>query len=103
MDKWRLMGFYGHLKTSRREETWILLESLSQVSTLPWLCIGDFNKITKDTKKKGGNMRPLRQMNRFRCVIHICGLFDLGFYGAPFTWFKNQSEESRCKIHLDPA
>jgi len=46
------MGFYGHPKTSRREETWTLLESLSQVSTLPWLCIGDFNKITKATLGK---------------------------------------------------
>ena len=32
---WRLTGFYGHLKTSKREETWTLLESLSQTNHLP--------------------------------------------------------------------
>ena len=63
-DLWRLVRFYGHLDTSKREETWILLGSLSGISNLLWLCIGDFNEITSAFEKEGGNIRPLRQMTR---------------------------------------
>ena len=63
-DLWRLAGFYGHLDTSKREETWILLGSLSGINNLLWLCIGDFNEITSAFEKEGGNIRPLRQMTR---------------------------------------
>ena len=69
-DIWRLTGFYGHPETSKREETWQLLESLNHFSALPWLCIGDFNEITSAVEKAGGNVRPARQITRFRDVIH---------------------------------
>ena len=99
-DVWHLTGFYGHPNTSKREETWTLLESLASISLLPWLCIGDYNEITKVAEKEGGNERPPRQMARFRGVMHHCGFVDLGFYGAPFTWFKNHSDEGCLKIRL---
>ena len=102
-DIWRLTGFYGHPETSKREETWQLLESLSHVSALPWLCIGDFNEITSATEKAGGNVRSERQMTRFRDVIHFCGFHDLGFHGVPCTWYKNQLSEVRLRIRLDRA
>jgi len=102
-DVWRLTGFYSHLDTSKSEETLELLESLSLISDLLWLCIGDFNEITKAFKKEGGNLRPLRQMSRFRGVINQRGFSNLGFYGPPFSWFKNQSEDGRLKIRLDRA
>lgn len=55
-DVWRLTGFYGHPETSKSEETWTFLESLSRVSDVPCLCIGNFNEITKASKKEGGTM-----------------------------------------------
>ena len=97
-DVWRLTGFHGHPETSKMEETWTLLESLSRVSDVSWQCIGNFNEITKAPEKEGDNMRPMRQMNRFQSVINLCGFHDLGFHGATFTWFKNNSDESRLKI-----
>ena len=42
---WRLTGFYGQPDTSKREETWTILESLGQSNQLPYLCIGDYNEI----------------------------------------------------------
>ena len=33
--KWRFTGFYGHPETGKREESWKLLESLSNRSNLP--------------------------------------------------------------------
>ena len=38
-DLWRLTGFYRHLDTSKRKETWTLLESLSGINDLSWLCM----------------------------------------------------------------
>lgn len=102
-DEWRLTGFYGHPDTSRREETLVLLESLSQINQLPWLYIGDFNEIMKASEKERGNVRPFKQMDRLQSVINLCGFLDMGFYGAQFTWFKNKSEEGKLKIQLDRA
>ena len=87
-DLWRLTGLYGHFDTSKREETWTLLESLSGISNLLWLCIGDFNEIMSASEKEMGNIRPLRQMTRFQNVINRCGFIDLGYWGSLFTWFK---------------
>lgn len=37
--KWRFTRFYGQLDTSKREETWRILEGLGTHNYLPWLCI----------------------------------------------------------------
>ena len=57
--------------------------------SVPWICAGDFNEITKTHEKKGGRLRPYTQMKNFRDVLDECGLMDLGFEGSKFTWFKN--------------
>ena len=59
--------------------------------------------MTKEFEKEGGNLRPLRQMSWFRGVINQCGFSNLGIYGPPFSWFKNQSEDGHLKIQLDRA
>ena len=55
--QWRFTGFYNHLKTNKREESWRLLEELSKRSDLPWICMGDFNEIMHGREKEGGNIR----------------------------------------------
>lgn len=42
---WRLTGFYGHPDASKLKYSWDSLRQLSTQSQLPWLCIGDYNKI----------------------------------------------------------
>lgn len=101
--KWRLTGFYRHPETTKREETWTLLESLSQLNDLPWLCVGDFNKILYHLEKHGGYPRPTRQMEHFHKTINMYELNDLGFFGSPFTWSKNHLSERRIHICLDHA
>ena len=44
---WRFMSFYGEPKTEQRFESWDLFHHLHRQSSLPWLCAGDFNEITK--------------------------------------------------------
>ena len=50
---WRLTGFYGNPETSKRMESWQLLNSLSSTSQLPWLVNGDFNEIWCAEEKEG--------------------------------------------------
>ena len=102
-EKWRLMGFYSHPNTSKREETWSILKSFGQNNQLPWLCIGDFNEITSGIEKTGGNPRLARQMDWFRRVINLCAFHDWGFMGSPFTWSKNNGVEGKIHVRLDRA
>ena len=83
---WRFTGFYEHPETSKREESWRLLEELSTRSNLPWLCMGDFNEILHLGEKVGGNLRPEGQMRSFREAVNRCNLRDMGYIGAAFTW-----------------
>ena len=49
--EWKFSGFYGHLETARRKESWSLLRYLSTMPPIPWLCMGDFNEIVNVSKK----------------------------------------------------
>ena len=54
MDKepiWRLTGFYGHLETQKRHETWRLLKHLGQSEQMSWLCLRDFNEVLSQEEK----------------------------------------------------
>lgn len=66
---WRLTGFHGQPDTSKREESWSILESLDQKNQMPWLCIGDYNEITSQFEKSRGRLRPSRQINQLHHVI----------------------------------
>lgn len=83
---WRLTGFYGFPCTTDRWRSWELLKVLAQSGDDPWLCFGDFNEITSMSEKYGGAVRDERLMQNFRDAISFCGLRDLGYRGAPFTW-----------------
>ena len=79
---------YRQPDTSRREETWRILERLGNSNHLSWLCIGDFNEIVSDADKLGGNLRSPKQMERFQDAINRCRFRDLGYVGPRFTWKK---------------
>ena len=48
---WRLTGFYGEPVTHKRIESWNLLRDLNSRMEFLWLCIGDFNEITRQSEK----------------------------------------------------
>lgn len=52
--RWRLTGFYGHPETHKRYESWHLFAFLYNQFQLPWLCLGDFNKILSMNEEFGG-------------------------------------------------
>lgn len=41
----RFFGFYGWPEVHNKHLSWSLMESLAVQSSLPWLCMGDFNGI----------------------------------------------------------
>ena len=59
------MSFYGDPDIASRENSWDLLQSLSQHFNFPWVCMGDFNEILFANKKLGWLDKPERQMQGF--------------------------------------
>ena len=50
-EMWRFTGFYGEPRRERRHRSWELLHFLSNQSSAPWLCAGDFNEILDATEQ----------------------------------------------------
>ncbi|OMO96399.1 reverse transcriptase [Corchorus capsularis] len=100
--EWRLTGFYGRPETSRRHESWDLLRQLSEQSTLPWMCVGDFNEILTNDEKIGGPPRSQRQMEMFRATVEFCEFRDLPIKGPLMTWSRLMSSESdHLPLHIE--
>ena len=68
--------------------------------TLPWLCLGNFNEITRKLEKLGGSARSQTQMQLFRDAINECGFMDLGFTGSQF-WKKHFNDGHSVQERLD--
>ncbi|XP_074266449.1 uncharacterized protein LOC141589722 [Silene latifolia] len=100
--EWRITGFYGWPNVTDRHLSWDLLKLLGQQSTLPWVCIGDYNEILFSTEMKGGN-RPQWQMNNFREAVDACGLRDVSWEGYNFSWDNGQVGEANRQCMLDRA
>ena len=43
LEEWRLTCVYGEAQTHLRHQTWTVLKNISTLSSLSWLCMGDFN------------------------------------------------------------
>ena len=99
--QWHLTGFYGNPDMAKRAESWELLKSLCGPNSLPWLIIGDFNKIVCVSEKYGGAVRPIRQMAQFKEVIDFCGLREVGFVGPQYTWLYQKHDGSQIRERLD--
>ena len=101
--KWRVIGFYGHLDTHQRHESWKLLTSLHHQYKLPWLYLGDFNEIVSMSEKWGRAQRSQNQMDGFRNVINLCNFRDLGYNGSDFTWCNMRKGVDMIYMCLDRA
>lgn len=103
MFSWKLTGFYGHPNRACRKDSWRLLEFLKDFTPSSWLCVGDFNEITNQSKKSGGDPRCETQMASFRSVLEDYNLNDLGFKGSKFTWTNCREADQFTKVRLDHA
>lgn len=90
---WRLTGIYGEPNWERKDRTWEALRSLDTNMTLPWLALGDINKILYHYEKEGGRARTQRQLQAFHDALADCELVDMGFKGDVFTWRRGKIRE----------
>lgn len=93
--QWRCTCVYGHPEMQQKHHTWTLLQRLSGLFNLSWLCFGDFNKILNLNGKCSGKDRNLNMVTSFREVVQACNLVDLGCTSYTFT-----SSNSRFGPHL---
>jgi endonuclease/exonuclease/phosphatase family metal-dependent hydrolase len=73
------------------------------VNDLSWLRIGDFNEVLHRSGHEGVNKRSYSQMVRFRDMIDVCGLCDIGYRGVAWTFEKKVADGSFCRTRLDRA
>lgn len=50
------------------------MKHLRSESTLPWLCIGDFNEVLRPEEQLGPNIWDGEQIAAFRDVVDVYGL-----------------------------
>lgn len=83
-----------------RYKTWDTLKSIVGSSDRPWLAIGDFNELLQLTEHDGIGQRRQAQMDKFRDVLDVCGLNDLGFSGRQWTFEKKEGggRYTRCRL-----
>jgi len=64
-NQWRFIGFYDEPERAKRSDAWNKLRLLNSDPVIPWLCVGDFNEITRQEEEMGGVWRPHNQMQFF--------------------------------------
>ncbi|XP_073360443.1 uncharacterized protein [Aegilops tauschii subsp. strangulata] len=102
-DPWRFSCFYGAANRSLRYKTWDTMKILRGESSLPWVCIGDFNEILRPEEQFGPNERDAAQIAGFREAVDVCELADLGYKGLDWTFEKRIVGGDYCRVRLDRA
>ena len=87
-----LTGYYGFPEC--RRASWTLLRALAIRSSLPWVCIGDFNDLLSPWDKKEDVAHPNWLFRGFHGALTNCSLNELFLHGYGFTW-----ERSRGSPH----
>ncbi|KAH9735301.1 polyubiquitin 3 [Citrus sinensis] len=98
---WRCTGIYGHPEAVQKRNTWKLLKRLADLSSLPWLCFGDFNEVLNTNEKIGGNERNVSMLTDFREALTECDLRGMGCTGYPFTWSNRRFGVDLIEERLD--
>jgi hypothetical protein len=72
---------YGEAQVADIYKTWDMLKHIRSMSSLPWVCLGDFNEVLYQHEHEGVAERILAQMEGFREALDVCELADLIFLG----------------------
>lgn len=84
-----------------KKHTWTLLRRLAPLSSIPWLCGGDFNQILHKEEKQGGQLQYIDTLLEFQETLKVYDLSDSGSTGYPHTWTTNRREEGLVQERLD--
>jgi hypothetical protein len=100
-DPWRMSVFYGEAQTHLRHQTWDIIKNASNLSDLPWLCIGDFNEVLRPDEHEGVGQWSNAQIQAFGDAVDVCMLLDIGFKGRLWTFKKKVAGGSYTRVRLD--
>lgn len=84
--QWLLSAVYAGPRYAERRLLWENLESVASLHSLPWIIAGDFNDVLMGEDKFGGSPININRALRFQECLDSCGMIDIGFSGAQFTW-----------------
>ncbi|KAH9727416.1 reverse transcriptase domain-containing protein [Citrus sinensis] len=96
-----MTGYYRYPESARRRDSWNLLCYLATISSLPWVCLGDFNDLFSNSEKRGRRAQPNWKLNGFREAMVDSGLVDLGMEGYQFTWEQGRGTSEWVEERLD--
>lgn len=80
---------------------WDNLANLADSISKPWVSIGDFNAVSSQREKRGGQLVACFSHFGLNSLINDFGLIDLGFNGNPFTWNKGRQGQTNIRKLLD--
>ncbi|XP_074293210.1 uncharacterized protein LOC141620170 [Silene latifolia] len=96
-----VMFIYGEPSFELRLPLWnTITELISGLS--PFLIIGDFNQVELHSDKLGG-FNVIRGQQDFTSWRLDNSLLVVPFFGPPFTWFNNRSDDQLIMERLDRA
>ena len=98
---WRLTVVYGHPEERLKCETWHLIRHLQGRTSLPWVCLSDFNEILSFDERNCRIPKLLRPMQDFQTILLHRGLIDLGFQGYRYTWRNGRHGNDFVEQRLD--
>lgn len=80
-----LTAIYAPPHFSNSDPLWEKLSYIYDFIPLPWLIMGDFNEISNEREKFGGNQQPKMKMRTFNNFLNKAKLLDLGYCGPKYT------------------
>lgn len=92
---------YDPPSSKNKSNFWDSISDIGENFNGAWLCIGDFNMILDQSKKKGGHPFTCSSNDTFRSFHNKNGMVDLGFSSNPFTWSNKREGNRLIKERLD--
>lgn len=84
-----------------KELFWQEMRQLAPNDNQPWVCVGDFNDITRQNEKQGGRYIRASGSQGLQQFMQTMGFVDLGLVGARFTWCNKRPGMANIRERLD--
>ena len=82
---WLLSAVYASPRLVERRLLWDNLSTIFSFHALPWVIVGDFNKVLVGEDKFGGRTVNINRALRFQECLDTCKMIGIGFSGACYT------------------
>ncbi|KAL1191046.1 putative ribonuclease H protein [Cardamine amara subsp. amara] len=90
---------YGDHVATSRDLVWEQLTRIGSTRKASWIMIGDFNELTGNQEKRGGNLRSAASFVPFNLMIQHCGMLEFSCYGDQMSWRGRRGKQIvRCRL-----